>query len=370
MNRGVQQLLTWYDRDRRPLPWRQQVNVYHTWICEVMSQQTTLAVVLPKFAEFIQKLPTVNDLATCDEEKLRQLWAGLGYYARARNLKKGAESIALRLNGRFPQSYREWLQIPGCGDYTAAAIASICFNEKVPCIDGNVVRVVSRLLALDRDVWSAAGRSRIQDYLTQIIPSDRPGDFNQAMMELGATICRKTKPHCHVCPLQAQCLALAQNCLEICPPKKPRRASVDTELFVLIFWHQKTDNFVIVERKSGFLTKTIGFPLTPAHELLETKSVLAFIPHLEIIQLPDKFTHTITHHRISGKIIVIQLDTHLKNEEIFPVWQKLGLSQTLYWMNRIDLNTNFSTALDKKAFRLFQRHSNFNSICKQLALDL
>ena len=324
-----------------------------------MSQQTTLAVVLPKFAEFIQQLPTVDALAKCDEEKLHQLWAGLGYYARARNLKKGADFIVNRLNGRFPQSYREWLQIPGCGEYTAAAIASICLNEKVACIDGNVIRVVSRLLAL-QDVWSVAGRSRIQDYLTQIVPSDRPGDFNQAMMELGATICRKAKPLCDLCPLQRQCLAFARNCIEACPPKKPRYASVEIELFVLIFWHQKTDSFAIGERTDGFLAKTIGFPLTTANKLPQIGSWRA-------IQLPSKFTHTITHHRITGRVCVIQLNS---DEIDRATWQDLGLSKTLHWIYGTDISAKLSTALDRKAFQLFQKHSHSNSICEQLALDL
>jgi A/G-specific adenine glycosylase len=359
VDRGVEQLLAWYDRDRRPLPWRQQVNIYHTWICEVMSQQTTLAVVLPKFSEFIQQLPTVQALATCDEEKLHQLWAGLGYYARARNLKKGAEFIVLRLNGRFPQSYREWLQIPGCGEYTAAAIASICLNERVSCIDGNVVRVVSRLLAL-QDVWSTAGRSRIQDYLTQIIPSDRPGDFNQAMMELGATICRKTKPRCDECPLQKQCLAFTQSCIEFCPPKKARRASIERELFVLIFWHCKTDTLAVVERTDGFLAKTIGFPLMTTDKLPQIDSWRS-------LELPSKFTHTITHHRITGRIFVIQLNS---DDIDLAAWYELGLSETLYWINNKDLGAKLSTALDRKAFLLFQKHGNFNSIGEQLTLDL
>jgi A/G-specific adenine glycosylase len=333
-----------------------------------MSQQTTLAVVLPKFAEFIQQLPTVNDLASCDEEKLRQLWAGLGYYARARNLKKGAEFIVGHLNGRFPQSYREWLQIPGCGDYTAAAIASICFNERVPCIDGNVVRVVSRLLAL-QDAWSAAGRSRILNYLTQMIPGDRPGDFNQAMMDLGATICRKQKPNCALCPLQTRCLAFANNCIETCPPQKPRRASVATELFGLIFWQRETDTFAVVNRKSGFLANTLGFPLIHAERLPETQSFLASIPNFEAIVLPDKFAHTITHHRISGKVLVVPIDKNLPSEALAPILQKLGLSQSLYWRDRLDMNAKLATALDKKAFQLFQRYSELHSY-QQLELDL
>lgn len=321
-----------------------------------MSQQTTLAVVIPKFSEFIKQLPTVYELATCDEEKLRQLWSGLGYYARARNLKKGAQFIIEQLGGRFPQSYREWLQIPGCGPYTAAAIASICYNEKVACIDGNVVRVVSRLLALSQDVWSASGQAAIQAHVTRMIPDERPGDFNQAMMELGATVCRK-KPQCPTCPLQQQCLAFAKNCVELCPPKKPRRAPTDVELFAVLLWHKTTDTLALAERTKGFLSNTIGFPLIPAIEAPAAKKTLKSQPELQLYELTGRFSHAITHHRISGKVLVAEaVENPSITAQSIP-WQKLGFPQPFHWVKRSAISAKLFTSLDNKVFQLFQNYT-------------
>ncbi|NMF66763.1 A/G-specific adenine glycosylase [Brasilonema octagenarum UFV-OR1] len=321
-----------------------------------MSQQTTLAVVVPKFSEFVKHLPTVYDLAACDQEILRQLWSGLGYYARARNLNKGAKFIVEKLEGHFPQSYYEWLKIPGCGSYTASVIASICFNEKVACVDGNVVRVVSRLLGLSEDVWSSSGKSAIQTYVDQMIPEERPGDFNQAIMELGATVCRKSKPLCLLCPIQKECLAFAHNCVEICPPKKPRRDTVDVELFALLFWRKATDTVAIVHRTKGFLSNTVGFPLIPATEASEVKQVLQSLQHLQFLELSSKFSHNITHHRISGKVLVVQ---ELENPSITTesvLWQKLGLSQSFDWVPRSVVASKLSTSFDNKVFKLFANY--------------
>ncbi|MBE9190478.1 A/G-specific adenine glycosylase [Gloeocapsopsis crepidinum LEGE 06123] len=344
----VENLLDWYDNHQRLLPWRQEINIYHTWVSEVMSQQTVLAVVVPKFSEFIKQLPTVYDLAACDEETLRQLWSGLGYYARARNLQKGAKMIVEQLNGHFPQSYEAWLKIPGCGAYTAAAIASICYYEKVACVDGNVIRVVSRLLALS-DVWSQSGQSAIQDYVNNIIPAERPGDFNQAMMELGATICRKSKPLCHQCPLQKHCLAFTNNCIAQCPPKKPRRTSVNIELFALIIWHKETNTFALVKRTKRFLKDTIGFPLVSTDEVIELESTLYSLS-IQISKPTDNFSHTITHHRISGRVFIVQLT---ENSDSALILQKLGFSAPIYWVKRSDIAEQLATTLDKKVFQLF-----------------
>jgi len=354
----AKKLIAWYDHDHRVLPWRQTRNIYHTWVCEVMSQQTTLAAVVPKFSEFVKQIPTVDELATCNEEKLRQLWSGLGYYARARNLKKGAQFIVEQLDGCFPQSYREWLEIPGCGPYTAAVIASICLNEKVACVDGNVVRVVSRLLALSQDVWSSSGQSAIQASVARMIPEERPGDFNQAMMELGATVCRKTKPQCHMCPLQEQCLAFANNCIDICPPKKPRRDGVKVELFALLVWRKATDTLAIVDRTKGFLSNTIGFPLISEIEAREAQMVLKSLQQHQIVELPSKFSHAITHHRISGKILVAQELENLSITAGIVPWQTL-VPQPFHWVARSDIASKLSTSLDNKVFKLFQNYQGW-----------
>lgn len=321
-----------------------------------MSQQTTLAVVVPKFSEFVKHLPTVHDLAACNEEALHQLWSGLGYYARARNLNKGAKFIVEQLEGHFPKSYCEWLKIPGCGPYTASVIASICFNEKVACVDGNVVRVVSRLLALSEDVWSSSGKSAIQTHVDQMIPEKRPGDFNQAIMELGATVCRKSKPLCLLCPIKEECLAFAQNCVEICPPKKPRRDTVDVELFALLFWRKAIDAVAIANRTKGFLSNTVGFPLIPATEASELKKVLQSLQHLEFLELPSRFSHSITHHRISGKVLIVQeLENPSITTESIP-WEKLGLPKSFDWVPTSVIASKLSTALDNKVFKLFKNH--------------
>lgn len=354
LNSCTKKLLKWYDNHQRLLPWRQEINVYHTWVSEVMSQQTVMAVVVIKFSEFIKQLPTVYDLAACDEETLRQLWSGLGYYARARNLQKGAQIIVEQLHGRFPQSYDEWLKVPGCGAYTASAIASICYQEKVACVDGNVIRVVSRLLALS-DVWSKAGQSAIQAYVNNIIPAERPGDFNQAMMELGATICRKSNPLCHQCPLQKNCLAFTNNCIAQCPPKKPRRTSVNVELFALIIWHKKADTFALVKRTTGFLKNTIGFPLVSTDEVSELESTLHSFP-LQIFKSTDKFSHTITHHRISGRVLIVQVT---EDRDFALVLQKLGFLAPIYWVKRSHILEKLATTLDKKVFQLFSMQNQF-----------
>jgi A/G-specific adenine glycosylase len=364
VNQCAKEVLTWYDHHHRPLPWRQEINIYHTWVCEVMSQQTSLAVVIPKFSEFVKQLPTVDELATCDEETLRQLWSGLGYYARARNLKKAAQFIVEQLDGCFPQSYSDWLKIPGCGSYTSAVIASVCFHEKVACVDGNVVRVISRLLALsnEKDVWSSSGQAAIRAAVERIIPEERPGDFNQAMMELGATVCRRTKPHCDVCPLQRQCLAYANDCIALCPPKKPRRDAVDVELFALLIWRKATDTLAIVDRTKGFLSKTAGFLLIPATDAKEVKSALKALPQLQLLELPLHFSHHITHHRISGKVLVAQaVEESLSIGAIESSLEKFGWAQPFYWVKRNAMASKLSTALDNKVFKLFQNYQELIS---------
>jgi A/G-specific adenine glycosylase len=215
---------------------------------------------------------------------------------------------------------------------------------------------VSRLLALSEDVWSSSGKSAIQTHVAQMIPDERPGDFNQAMMELGVTVCRKSKPLCLLCPIQEQCLAFARNCIEICPPKKPRRDTVDVELFALLFWRKTTDTLAIANRTKGFLSNTVGFPLIPAIEMSEVKRVLQSLQHLQLFELSSRFSHNITHHRISGKILVAQeLDNPSISTESVS-WQKLGLPQSFDWIPRSAVASKLSTSLDNKVFKLFQNY--------------
>ena len=257
----AQKIVAWYGAVKKPLPWRGSTEPYANWIAEVMAQQTTLAVVVPRYRQFQKELPNLKALAECSEEQLRSLWAGLGYYARARNLKKGARFILDDRGGVWPTNYSEWLDVPGCGPYTAAVLASICLNEHSACVDGNGVRVVARLQAIGDEVWTAAGKRAVSDYLSAaIVHTPHPGDFNQGIMELGQEVCTVSKPACAACPVATHCAAYRANTVDQCPPPKPRQVKVDTHLFGLVLRDSK-GRVGLIRRAGPFLAQTIGFPI-------------------------------------------------------------------------------------------------------------
>ncbi|UOM33726.1 A/G-specific adenine glycosylase [Acuticoccus sp. I52.16.1] len=216
-------LLAWYDRHRRRLPWRaapgERADPYRVWLSEIMLQQTTVAAVKSYYAVFLTRWPTVADLAAAEDGAVMAAWAGLGYYARARNLLACARVVA---GGAFPATRESLRALPGVGDYTSAAIAAIAFGEPVPVVDGNVERVVSRLTRLDRPPKTA--KRAVEDAVAAMLPADRPGDFAQAMMDLGATICTPRSPACALCPLRPVCAAAAHGDMQDYPVKAPKRA--------------------------------------------------------------------------------------------------------------------------------------------------
>lgn len=205
---GVPALLAWYKQVRRPLPFRENPTPYRVWVSEIMLQQTRIEAVLPHFAAFMEAFPTVADLANADDEHLLKLWEGLGYYSRAKNLKKAATEICQTYGGELPADFQKLRDLPGIGDYTAGAIASIAFGLPVPAVDGNVLRVFSRLLCCDTDVLSTQGRRELTAAVEAVLPETDPGMFNEAVMELGETVCLpNTAPLCDTCPLAAVCKA-------------------------------------------------------------------------------------------------------------------------------------------------------------------
>lgn len=224
-------LLAWYDRHRRELPWRVTPDMratgvvndpYHVWLSEVMLQQTTVAAVKAYFEKFVRLWPRVEDLAGADTEDVMKAWAGLGYYARARNLKACAEAVARDHGGRFPETSEALRALPGIGDYTSAAIAAIAFDEAVPVMDGNVERVISRIFRVAEAL--PAAKPILRGHLATLTPSERPGDFAQAMMDLGATICTPKRPACALCPWRDNCRALAEGDPETYPVKAAKKA--------------------------------------------------------------------------------------------------------------------------------------------------
>lgn len=221
----VDLLLQWYPDHHRDLPWRKTRDPYAIWVSEIMLQQTRVAAVIPYYERFLSELPDAKTLAAVSDDRLMRLWQGLGYYSRAKNLKRAAEIVVRQYGGRMPDTYEALLSLPGIGSYTAGAIASIAFGERVPAVDGNVLRVYARLMNNPSDVADPAVKTRVFDELKAVMPKE-PGMFNQALMELGATVCVPNgQPLCGACPLAAVCRAKAAGTAGLLPnkaPKKPR----------------------------------------------------------------------------------------------------------------------------------------------------
>ncbi len=232
----TQALLNWYDQNKRTLPWRGSKSPYQIWLSEIMLQQTRVDQGLPYYQRFIERFPEVKDLAEAREEEVLKFWEGLGYYSRARNLHKAAKLLAAM--GNFPENKKGWLKLPGVGRYTSGAVASIAFGEKVPAVDGNVFRVVSRLLALQDDISKPSTLTLFESIVTDVIPEDRPGDFNQAIMELGATVCTPRQPQCSECPLALWCYAKKAGNWQNFPVKSAKLKSKHVYMAFILIEHQ------------------------------------------------------------------------------------------------------------------------------------
>ena len=227
-------LLPWYYENKRDLPWRADREPYHVWLSEIMLQQTRVEAVKGYYARFLAALPDIPSLARCDEDKLLKLWEGLGYYSRVRNLQKAARVILEEHNGIFPDDYAAVRALPGVGDYTAGAVCSICFGRKTPAVDGNVLRVLSRILDDSTPIDTPAFKRRVTKSLEAVYPAEA-GDFTQALMELGATLCGPNrKPDCLNCPCREFCLGYRHGSAETLPAKQPKRQRRQEERTVFI----------------------------------------------------------------------------------------------------------------------------------------
>ncbi len=212
-------ILLWYEQNKRELPWRKTVDPYKIWLSEIILQQTRVAQGTPYYEEFVYNFPTVFDLANATEEKVLKLWQGLGYYSRARNLHAAAKMVVENYNGIFPNNYKELLKLKGVGDYTASAIASICFNELTAVVDGNVYRVLARYFGIDKPINSSEGISYFKQLATDVMNQGNIRDYNQGIMEFGALQCAPKKPQCNSCPLQDSCLAFKDGSIQKLPVK-------------------------------------------------------------------------------------------------------------------------------------------------------
>ncbi len=289
-------LLPWYDKGHRELPWRQDREPYHIWISEIMLQQTRVEAVKGYYSRFLEKLPTVEALANAPDALLHKLWEGLGYYSRVRNLKKAAQVICSQYAGQFPQAHESVLKLPGIGPYTAGAICSIAFNLPTPAVDGNVLRLMARLWGEDTPVDSPDFKKRVCTALAAVYPQ-RAGDFTQALMELGATLCGpNTKPQCGQCPCNAFCRGYLEGSAERLPVRLPKRERRVEEKTVLVMECQ--GRYALYRRpEKGLLAGLWQFPDVPGkltgEEAVSKVEEMGLIP-VDISCVVEK-KHIFTH---------------------------------------------------------------------------
>ncbi|MBQ9135986.1 MAG: A/G-specific adenine glycosylase [Lachnospiraceae bacterium] len=318
-------LLKWYDSNRRVLPWREEPTPYRVWVSEIMLQQTRVEAVKPYFERFMNALPDIESLARAKEDMLLKLWEGLGYYNRVRNLQKAAIQIIEEYGGEMPDCYEELLKLKGIGSYTAGAIASIAYGKKVPAVDGNVLRVVSRVAKRDEDILLPAVKKKTEEELLQIMPN-RPGDFNQAMMEIGAMVCIPNgAPKCEVCPLADICLAKADGVQSEYPKKgKKKPRSIEQKTILVI----RDENRTALHKRSdkGLLAGLYEFPSIEGHKTAEEVVewlVEKGLQTLRILPLKDS-THIFTHKEWHMKGYMIRVD------ELAPKNEKLSKEHWIF----------------------------------------
>ncbi|MDE7332427.1 MAG: A/G-specific adenine glycosylase [Lachnospiraceae bacterium] len=305
-------LLTWYDKGRRILPWREDAEPYHVWVSEIMLQQTRVEAVKPYYDRFMKVLPDIGHLACADEEELLKLWEGLGYYNRVRNLKKAAQMIMEEYGGIMPEEFEKLIKLPGIGSYTAGAVSSIAYGKRVPAVDGNVLRVLARLMGDDRDIMKQSVRRDIEQELHLSMPDERPGDFNQALMELGAMICIPTGiPHCGQCPWERLCTAHRQGRELDFPYKTPKKPRTIEEKTVLVI--RDANRAALKKRpESGLLAGMYEFPSLEGH--LSERKVLDYLKKegLSVLRIEplSSSKHIFTHkewHMIGYAVKVDEL---------------------------------------------------------------
>jgi A/G-specific adenine glycosylase len=301
-------LLSWYALHKRDLPWRHTKDAYFIWLSEVIMQQTRIEQGLPYYEKFVETYPTVNELASADEQDVLKLWQGLGYYSRARNLHAAAKVVADDYAGIFPQSYDDIRKLKGIGEYTAAAIASICFDLPYAVVDGNVIRFISRLFGITESVDTAETKKKILSIATECLDPLNPGDYNQAMMEFGATVCTPVKPGCEDCIFKSACWAYLSHMVDEIPLRKSKVAVRERYIHYLVLTYtQEGEDFIYLNKRTGSdiwrnlydfpcleLTaeKNTGIlPLQSFTSLLNTSAAV-------LGNVTDEYIHLLTHQKL------------------------------------------------------------------------
>lgn len=322
LKESVEPLVAWYREHRRDLPWREHPDAYRVWVSEIMLQQTRVEAVKPYYDRFLKAFPDVEALAAAEEDKLMKMWEGLGYYNRVRNMQKAARQIMTEHDGQFPCEYDEILKLSGIGNYTAGAISSFAYGIAKPAVDGNVLRVVSRLLASDSDIMKASTRTQIENIIEEVIPADAAADFNQGLIELGAIVCVPNgEPKCEICPVAHLCKAKEQNIQMELPVKTKAKARRIEKRTVLIF----RDNETIAIRKrpaKGLLAGLYELPNVEGHltrkEVIEYGKMIGLTPIRvkKLVSAKHIFSH-VEWHMIGYEVLVDELEKNCSEKMIF-----------------------------------------------------
>jgi A/G-specific adenine glycosylase len=330
-----QSLIKWYLAEKRALPWRLTKDAYYIWLSEIILQQTRVDQGLSYYVKFIELFPSVFDLAMASEEQVLKAWQGLGYYSRARNLHHTAQVIVTMYAGVFPSTFEQIQGLKGIGPYTAAAIASIAFNQPYPVCDGNVERVVSRYLALQLPPKQAAAQKVIHDFLNSHIDRKRPGDFNQGMMELGALVCKPTHPECAKCPIRKDCKAFVQGLADSLPVKTEKAANPIHYYHYLVIHPKGEHAFFLNKRTGNGIWKNLwDFPLIETRKpqtLIDIKKTTEWLSLFEGIKMKTlarlgPVTHKLTHRELMVHFIEIEISQKTLNN---PNYVKVSSKQHL-----------------------------------------
>ena len=260
MSHFSERILHWYHHHKRTLPWRETDDPYKIWISEIMLQQTRVDTVIPYYERFLARFPTVFELADADQQQVLKSWEGLGYYSRGRNLHHASKKVVDEFDGELPSTWKEITSLKGIGPYTASAILSIAFQKKYAVVDGNVIRVLSRFYGIQDDIRKSTTKNRIQDLADDLIPEKEPGDFNQAVMELGATVCTPQNPKCGTCPLSAECIAANSAQTEVIPYKSPAKKIPHHQIAVGLILNQRNELLIALRPNESMLGGLWEFP--------------------------------------------------------------------------------------------------------------
>ncbi|WP_460022181.1 A/G-specific adenine glycosylase [Lactovum odontotermitis] len=346
-------LLNWYRVNQRSLPWRKTRDPYKVWVSEIMSQQTQVETVIPYYERFVKKYPAISDLANADDAELLKLWEGLGYYSRARNLKSGAQQMMSEFDGEFPQEIDKIRSIKGIGPYTAASIASICFGQAEPAIDGNLFRVGSRIFEISDDISKSATRKVFDMKFRPLMSHHQDaGNFNQALMDIGAMICHPKSPKCEICPISAYCAAFEHGTQENFPVKSKKIKQKD--VYYQAFAVKSGEKFLMSQRPSdGLLADMWTFPLRETAENAAVELPADLSNRVVKFAEVGEITHVFSHLKWHVRLVVCQLESGLVQEETSLYNQK--------WLSEKDLKKHALAGPQIKLFRLLKNPERLNT---------